>query len=212
LVEYDAASQWYKATLTVAAGWLKENGRVTYGAGSQTPDDIRAQLSRLGLNVEDLEKQEKLQLQDWFTATLGLKSKEKLAPPSLKVADLSIWTAKEQMQGPPAVDLLRIADNIPVLDRFNTEKSWIEYVLTRVIPSRRFRKTTAIRGVMRNIHSEWAYKQLEGAVDGIIDFKLDDTGDQLRNLIRIRNMRDVGFDGRWHALRMGENFEITLEK
>lgn len=50
------------------------------------------------------------------------------------------------------------------------------------------------------------YKQFEGTCDSVIDFKLDETGEETRDLIRIRNMRNVSFDRRWHALGIGENF------
>jgi len=45
---------------------------------------------------------------------------------------------------------------------------------------------------------------LEATVDGIIDFT--------RDLIRIRSMRNVGYDREWHELKIGENFEVTLAK
>jgi len=31
-------------------------------------------------------------------------------------------------------------------------------------------------------------------------------------LMRIRNMRNAHFDREWHELKIGENFEVTLEK
>jgi hypothetical protein len=52
----------------------------------------------------------------------------------------------------------------------------------------------------------------EAAYDGIIDFKLDESVDPPKNLIRLRSIRNTGFDGRWHALKIGENFEVTLAK
>jgi KaiC/GvpD/RAD55 family RecA-like ATPase len=52
---------------------------------------------------------------------------------------------------------------------------------------------------------------LEAAVDGIIDFKLEEVGEETINLMRLRSMRNVGFDSRWHRLRVKENFEVTLE-
>jgi KaiC/GvpD/RAD55 family RecA-like ATPase len=73
--------------------------------------------------------------------------------------------------------------------------------------------TPQLTGIIRGIHSDWAYKNKEASVDGIVDFKLDESGEVPRNLIRIRSMRNVGFDGRWHQLRVNdENFEVTLEK
>jgi len=59
-----------------------------------------------------------------------------------------------------------------------------------------------------------AYRQLEGAVDGITDFKLETSemeGEEARSLMRIRLMKKVRFDGRWHPSKMNDNFEVTLE-
>lgn len=94
LVEFDPASQWYNTSLTIAAGWLRTGGNVLYYVYTRPPDSIRTRLSRFGLNLEQLEKEEKLSIFDWYTATLGQKSKEDDAVDSLKVADLSIRYAK----------------------------------------------------------------------------------------------------------------------
>ncbi len=211
-VFFDPASQWYTVSMTITAGWLKARGVVSYNAFAQSPDSVRLQLQRLGLNTEDLEKTEKLRIIDCYTATLGQKSKEKLAIDSLKVADMSIMFAKTILVGPPVPDRLRLGDNSSVLARFNDEKSLVELLHSRVIPSAAKMKSTLIIGMMKGVHSDWYYKQAEGISDGIIDLKLDDTGEEPRNFMRIRAMRNVGFDGRWHRLKIGDNFEVTLEK
>lgn len=60
---------------------------------------------------------------------------------------------------------------------------------------------------------EQVYLQLEDAADGIVDLKLkDDEGDEPVSLIRVRCVQNVVFDGRWHALKVGDNFEVSLEK
>ncbi len=215
LVEYDPESVWFAASLTMAVGWLKAGGTVLYSVMTQPPDKFRFKLNRLGVNAEELEKAGKLVLHDFYTATLGQKSKEKLAADSLKVHELSIWFAKELaspifvQHGP---ELLRIRDDWSSLDRFNQEKHWVEFVLTRIVPSATRLRSRSIAGIMRGIHSKWAYSQIEASVDGIIDFKLEGSGDEVRNLMRIRSMRDVEFDGRWHTLKTRENFEVILEK
>lgn len=219
LVEFDAASQWYNASITIAAGWLKTGGRVSYNVESQPPDNIRRQLKRLGLDTDKLEKEEegierteKLRIWDWYAIQLGQKSKEKLAADSLKAADMSIQYSKVEMRRPPAPDRLVINDNASAIARFNDEKSWVELSLTRGgLAYARLRQITVIHSIMRGVHSEWAYKTLEGAAEGVIDFKLDETADPPRNLMRIRSMRNIGFDGRWRTLKVAENFEITLE-
>ncbi|MGA2627498.1 MAG: ATPase domain-containing protein [Candidatus Bathyarchaeia archaeon] len=213
LVEFDSASQWYNASVTIAAGWLRTGGSVGFVAMSLPPDELRSQIRQLGLNTEELEQTERLSITDAYSASIGQKSKEKFAVQSLKVTDLSLYIGRESMSDPsPAPEFLTIADNISILDRFNAEKNWVEMYLTRPIPMAKARQITNLNGIIGGIHSDWAYKQLEAAVDGIIDFKLDATSDPPQNLIRIRNMRKVGFDGRWNRLKTEENFEVTLEK
>jgi KaiC/GvpD/RAD55 family RecA-like ATPase len=163
------------------------------------------------VDVAELERLDRLRIHDYYTFTLGKKSQEKLAS-SLKVADMSIEFAKTQMTGPPIPHVVRAADNLSVFARFNDEKSWIEFFLTRGLPTASLTKSTGISGIIRGLHSDSVYKQLEDAHDGIIDLKLDETGEVVRNLIRIRKMQDVGFDSRWHPLKIDENFEVTLEK
>ena len=211
IVEFDPASQWYNASLTIAAGWLRTGGSVSYIAQSQPPEDVRSQLRQLGLAVDDLEQKDRLWITDFYAASVGQKSKERFAPESLRVADLSLWIAREAMVESAAPEFLVIADNSSVLDRFNDERNWVELYLTRPIPMSKPRQITQLIGFMAGIHSNWAYKQLEAAVDGIIDFKVEEVARETRDFMRIRSMRKVRFDRRWHELKMSESSEVTLQ-
>jgi len=217
LVEYDAASQWYRASLTITREWLKAGGEVGYNVAAQFPNNLRSQLRKLGLNVEELETGGKLEIWDWYTTTLGQKSKERFVGSStLKVADLSIEIGREElkpaMAGETYPEYLRIWDNCSVMARFNDDKAWVEFILTRIFPSGSHSKSTFIVGVIRGIHSDWVYRQLEDAADGVIDFKIEEIGKETRDVFRIRSMRNVAFDRKWHRLKIGENLEVTLEK
>jgi len=221
LVEYDPTSAWYQASISVAAEWLREGGTVTYGVTSQPPDNIRSQLMQLGVDVPGLEANDRLRVFDWYTATLGRKSNEKYAFNSLKAADLSVLHSKymmasgdevELIRPSPSPDWLRILDDVSCLARFNEEKSWVEFVRTRLIPISSLWTSTGIGGIIKGVHSEWAYKNLEAAVDGVIDIKLDEISQEARTMMRIRSMRNVGFDAHWFPLRIAENSEVSLEK
>lgn len=221
LVEYDPASQWYNASLTIAAGWMQTGGRVAYNVSTRPPDNIRSQLSSLKLNVEELERDEKLEFFDWYGLTLGQKPKEReWSPPSLKAADLSVAMfgrgsplaleeARAQGFGP---DFLIIWDDASFLDRFNDAKSWTELLITRFMARTHVTKSSFVFGIAMGIHSDWVYKRLETASEGIIDFKIDETSEELQSLVRIRSMRSVGFDARWHCLSIADNLRVTLEK
>jgi KaiC/GvpD/RAD55 family RecA-like ATPase len=82
--------------------------------------------------------------------------------------------------------------------------------VSRVVPSASLLKSTRLIGIIRGTHSDWAYKTLEAAHDGIIDIRLKESGDEPKELIRIRTMRNVGFDRKWHELKLGKKLDISL--
>jgi KaiC/GvpD/RAD55 family RecA-like ATPase len=218
LVEFDPASQWYNATLTIAAGWMKSGGLVSYNVYAQPPNNIRSQLTRLGLDIEALERDNKFRIIDWYTFQLGQKSAEKFAMSSLKAADLSIQYSRAINPGslPLSFDLgpqvLRLSDDDLVLLRFNDEKSFIDLWRTRIIPSAPMRNSTVIHSLPRGGYPEIIYKTIEGTVDGIIDVKIEEQGGEVKNFMRIRTMRNVGYDSRWFHLKITDNFKVTLDK
>jgi KaiC/GvpD/RAD55 family RecA-like ATPase len=212
LVEFDPASKWYAASVTIAAGWLRTGGRVHYNVTNQPPEGVRSQLSRLGLEVRDLERTDRLRIYDWYSLTLGGKSREKAPAPSLKVSELSpvysSWIKSGEL-GENA-NTLRVMDNGSTLTRFNDEKMYVEFILTRVFPRGPVWKATLISPLVRGLHSDLVYKALEAGADAVIDFKLDEAADPARSLMRIRNFRGVHFDGKWHTLTDTRNFEVKL--
>lgn len=217
LVEYDAASSWYRASLNIAREWLRTGGEVGYNVATQLPDNLRSQLRKLGLNVGELEANGKLEIWDWYSATLGQKSNEKLlGASSLKAADLSIAISKDElkpaMAGEAYPEYLRIWDNSSVLARFNEDKAWVEFLVTRIFASGSYTKSTLIVGLIRGVHSDAVYRQLEDAADGVIDCKTEEIGEETRDVLRIRSMRNVAFDRKWHRLNIGQNLEVTIEK
>lgn len=212
VVEFEPASQWYGASYTIAAGWLRSGGSVTYGVFSQSPDEARSYLKSLGLDMEALENGERLRIVDAYTATLGQKSIERYPITSLKVTDLSLEFAKAMRTTPSGAAKLHIRDNASTIARFNDERTWVEFLLTRLFPSHKMRKVTAIIGIVKGVHSEWVYKQLEAAADGVIDFKVDDVNGERRSFIGIRNMRKAVFDSRWYPLKIRENLEVALDR
>jgi KaiC/GvpD/RAD55 family RecA-like ATPase len=133
----------------------------------------------------------------------------------LKVADLSIGYAKIVVRGqgmPGAPGFLAIEDNFSILDRFNEEKSGVEFYLTRRLPTATLQKTICLRALAKGIHSERVYKTLEAAADGIIDFKVEEVAGERRTFIGVRSMVNVAFDSRWHPLSLKKNLEVTLEQ
>ena len=216
IVEYDPSSQWFPALITIAAGWLKQNGKVSYTALGQAPAKVRDAIGRLGIDCAKLETgpqdDEPLRIWDYYTAALGVKSNEKLQQATLKVADISIHFIKEQFSRRLDPDRLLVVDDWSSYSRFNEEKSWVEFLLTRDFPFTSTVQSRNIGGLIKGMHNGWVYNRLETAADGIVDFKFEEDGKTTRDLMRIRSLRNVGYDREWHELKIGENFEVTLAK
>jgi KaiC/GvpD/RAD55 family RecA-like ATPase len=222
LVEFDPASQWFNASFTIVAGWIRTGGVGSYNVYEQSHENARLQLKRLGLDVATLETAETLRIMDWYTIQLGQKSKEKYPATWLKVADLSIQVSRAMLPDTGSLypgtgyrlgpDVLRVSDDESVLLRFNDEKSFIDYWRTRDLPVAAARKSTAIMGAVKGVYSDFVYRSMEASVDGIIDFKLEEEGKTTRDLMRIRSMRSLRFDREWHELKIADNLEVTLER
>ena len=212
MIEFEPTSQWYNSSLTMAAGWSKQGGDVGYNGFAQPSDRVRTQLTALGLNLDELERDDLLLILDWYTPTLGRKSKDGID--SLKVADLSIeFRIRDDPNDtdPEWTGTLRIADNFSTLARFNDEKSWVEFMLTRVFPLAPATKSTLVFGIMKGVHSEWAYRQLEGSADGVVEFRLRDVGEETRDVMQIRSMRNVHYNRELTELRIDENFLVQIK-
>ena len=69
-----------------------------------------------------------------------------------------------------------------------------------------------LRAIINGVHSDWVYKQLEGAVEGVLDLRVEEVEGEARNIMRIRKMLNAPFDSRWYPLKVSEKFEVTLEK
>jgi len=216
LVEFEPTSQWFPASVTIAAEWLAQNGKISYSAMAQPPSRVREALVRFGIDCAKLEtgKQdyEILRIWDYNTPALGMKSTEKLQMPSLKVADISIHFIKEQFKREPDPGRMMVVDDYSTYSRFNEEKSWVEFLLTRDFPLGSKMQAHNIGGLMKGMHSGWVYNRLEEAADGVVDLKIEEEGKTVRDMIRIRSLRNVHFDREWHSLKVGEKFEVSLER
>ena len=199
-----------------------------YHVSALPPDRVRNQLERLGVvGINELEgttPRPRLAVNDWYEAAIGRTVEDSFAEEhkiftSLKVADLSIewgqWMIGEKSsRNPyqqPGAPVLRILDNLSCLSRFNDEKAWVEFVIRRILPRATTWHQVTFIGLTAGLHSDWVYKTLEGVADGVIDFKLKETSEEALDLMRIRTMRGVSFDRRWHSLKISESSEITLE-
>jgi len=82
---------------------------------------------------------------DGYSATiLGYESKEVGSYDSLKIADLNIEFSRGIVRALPRPEKLIVVENESIYARFNDEKAFVEFLLTRHFPSHGLRKSTGI--------------------------------------------------------------------
>ena len=201
LVEFDPESEWLAIATTMTAGYLHAGGRAAYIAELRSPETVRENLFALGVDVSVMSKEGRFWMVDRYSATLtggrlegegssvfepmdgGIRFR------SLKLSDLSIQWLKEKKQGHEPWDVvdtwppgaLAIGESISQLLRFNEEKPYLEWAISRVNPNIRRAKRILFVGYVRDIHSESFYKRLESDADGVIDLRVMERDEEAKN-------------------------------
>ncbi len=236
LVEFDPDSQWLSIASTIASRFLQEKRQVAYFAMARAPIDVEHSLIAQGIDVPEAKNAGRLAIEDWYSASLTGGRLEvtgsqgalferidgSLRIRSLKVADLSVEWLKTSKSGPqPATDIVEfwppgslvVTESCSVILRFNEEKPFVEFFESRIIPEERKRRNlVSFQGLTRGLHSDWLYKRMEGASDGVIDLRLIERGDDIKNFIRIRTLRGQPHDSRWHQIQIKSNGEAVLRE
>ncbi len=227
LVEFDPEGQWFPLSRTISARWLQNGSRVIYGAMSRPREEIIAALERLGVNAGECERAGRLRIDDYHAATLSLDKggteiqtvdDTYLRLWSARIADMSVGQLRSlKGQLPPLSkwsddqsDVLALADSFSPYLRFNDEKAFLEWMETRNLPLNRKLGRVILDGISRRIHSESFYARLEGAFDGLVEVRALEREDEIRNMLRIRNLRGQPHDARWHEIKLDSKGEATL--
>jgi len=233
VVEYDPDSQWFAVAATIAARFYEEKRHVGYLAMARSPEDVRDNLSALGVKVSDAEEAGLLAVEDWYSASLTggrvepanrdnrlFESIEgRLRVLSLKVADLSVeWLKASKSTPHPVYDIvdhwpvgsLVIVESFSSILRFNEEKPFVEWIETRVNPGERKRKSITIQAFVRGIHSDQLYKLMENASDGVIDLRVQEDSEGAKNALRVRSLKGRPHDSRWHEIVIKSSGEAAL--
>ncbi len=60
------------------------------------------------------------------------------------------------------------------------------------------------------LHSDWFYRRLENAADGLMEVKVAEQDEQLKIVLRVSSMKGQPHDARWHAIKIGSGGEAAL--
>ena len=225
VVEYDSDSPWYETSLTITAEALRQGVRTEYHVFTHPPDDVRENLSRLGLNTRKLEEEDTLRILDTYDVMTGLTDPEKPAVMqsqgrepfethhSFNLVDWSSKVVTLMKQGftDDEKKWLHLDDNTSVLNHYTEEKVIIDTWRTRFIPYARVREMAMIHSFVTGVASDTFYRNFEALCDGIIDLKSLEEEGRFEHYARVRTIRGTSTDSRWRRLQLTETGEVKVE-
>ncbi len=188
VVEYDSDSPWYETSLTITAEALRQGVRTEYHVFAHPPDDVRENLSRLGLNIRKLEEEDTLRILDTYDVMTGLADPEKLA--------VMQSTGREPYE---------------THHHYSDEKVIIDTWRTRFIPYARVRELAMVNSFLTGVASETFYKNFEALCDGIIDLRSLEEEGRFEHYARVRTIRGTSSDSRWRRLQLLDTGEVRVE-
>lgn len=201
VIEYDPDSSYYQILESTVHDLLSAGQVVSFFDYTRFPDQVREDLRALGSDIDALEAQGKFHLYDGYSATLGTKSKEKLAFESLKVADMSLSLLKMTKDENPIKHDVGFSDNGSIGMRYNDEKAFLDFYATRVIPRIKLHDRISFSAFVCGVHSASFYKSMEDICDGVIDVKFDDSEGTPQTKLRVRALKVRQFNGSWRRLK-----------
>ena len=227
LVEFDPEGQWFPLSRTISAGALHNGWRVLYGATARPREEAFAALERLGVDVAECERAGRLRVDDYHTATQSLDKGDvedqvvddayvRMGSP--RIAAFSVSQLKSLKGQLPVLskwsgdqsDVLALADSLSPFLRFNDEKAFLEWIETRNLPLNRKVGRVLVDGISRRIHSDFFYARLEAAFDAVVEVRVIDRGEEVKNLLRVRAVKGLPHDSRWHEIDVKPNGEANL--
>ena len=222
LVEFEPQSLWYETSLTLCAQALRRRIKTDYHTFTHPPGDIRRELERFGLPIDELEADDTFRVMDSYTVQTGLGTAEKVgkASPRDKVdihsVRISDWDkgAAEELSGEISETdkrRLHVDDNTSVLVQFNDEKTVVEHFRRITLPYARKLELAAIHSVATGTFSEGFYRQFESFCDGIIDFRASEDAKRMVHEMRLRVARSAGHDSRWRRLEVLGSGEVAVK-
>jgi KaiC/GvpD/RAD55 family RecA-like ATPase len=225
LVEFEPGSLWYETSLTLAAQALGQGTKTEYHTFQHIPQEVLEALAKLGLDVEPLEEKDLLRIMDSYTRMTGIGVFEKRGKQwekirkfyepwegSLDLRDWDLAAIQEYGEGVTVIGKhwIHVDDNTSVLLQYNSEKAFIDFWRTRIIPGARVEEGALMHSVIAGVYSEGFYRQFEALCDGTIDFRSHEVGGEIEQYMRVRAMRGKTYDSHWHRLRLHENGEVTV--
>ena len=216
IVEYEPHSIWYESSLAIVANALRSGIRTDYHAYAHSPDEIIEDLAKFGLDIPKLEDEDFFRILDSYSIQIGASPRKSKAPRHYSESlDVTNWKYDRRDELGRELDethkrRLHIDDDASVILRYNSEAKLLDMNRTKGRPYFKALELAMIVAVPLGVASSSFYAQYELMNDGIIEFRSEEEGGRMQQLVRVRKMRGKSYDTRWRKLKLLDNGEVEL--
>ena len=225
VVEFEPDSPWFEMSLTMAAEALIDGLKTEYHVFIHPPSEVRESLSKLGLDVERLEREDSLRILDTYDVMTGLAAPETPAGMRSKGREpiethhsfnLEGWSGRvlnaiKQGVTQDEKRWLHLDDNTSIINHYSEERTIIDTWRERLVPYARVRELVLVNSLVSGVASENFYKHFEALCDGIIDLQSREEAGRFEHYARVRTLRGGSVDSRWRRLRLLSNGGIKTD-
>lgn len=222
LVEFNADSLWQETSFTFAASALSRGIKTEYHTFMRPPREIRADLSKIGLDPQEYEKKGLFRIMDSYSACtdLPLPKEPRFAGHTWQVSkptyveDVASGMKKMMTEGVEDLEKrwLHIDDNTGVMSEYLEEKEGIKLWETKIVPYTRARELVAFPALVSGVWSDAFYRQFEALSDGVIEFQRKEQAGEIENYVRVRRMRGMNADSHWHRIKLLSSGEVAIDE
>ena len=219
MVEFQPGSCWYDMAFTMVAEAVGNGIKTDLHLFQRKPQEAKASLTRLGVDVDRLMGEDLLRIIDSYTVQTGVGTAEKpkgsdaFKTSSVKLSDWSAAAKRQLKQGISEAEKrrLHIDDNLTVMTRYNGEDEVVDYWRTSILQLYRERESILVNAVSTGVASDSFYRKFESLCDGIIDCRTREESGRIEQYIRVRAMSGHVFDSRWQHVTISENGRVRLD-
>ena len=174
---------------------LKNNEKCIYVTTSETPEEIEVSMKSFGLDIEPYKETEMVRIIDACSWKLGRGSVSKYAVDGQQnyLTSLSIIIKKVRSN---LKNVRLIFDSVSELTALANQDAVLKFL--QVLTARiRLNGGKAIFTVASGAHDEHSINLLRLIFDGILEMKLDDSGKEIKRLLRIFSLKGIRHKTSW---------------
>lgn len=181
--------------LELVAKSLRRERRVVYLALEESPEEIRASLSMIGVDVTRPEKSRSFVVIDCYSPQIGMVSKEEFFADPNNLSELSIVVSKALPSG-SNIQGLFVLDSLDTLIRKRGLTSSLELVRTLKAKTR-MAKFDSIVTLNRQAFPTAILAATQEGVDGVFEMKVQEDPMGLTRYFRVPKMRGASHHTAW---------------